>query len=62
MRWVLTSNRNIQFLDLDDDLNDYTIFDAELFLGTKSDEKYSQDLVLFLRESTINEIFWRTPS
>ena len=41
MRWVLTSNRNIQFLDLDDHLNDYTIFDAELFLGTKSDEKYS---------------------
>jgi len=36
-----TEKRNVIFLDLEDEENYFTIFDAELFLGTRVEEKYS---------------------
>lgn len=60
-KWVATKYKNIHFLDLKNDKNDYTIFDGDLFLGLKTEEKHTQELIVFLREATIIEIFWRTP-
>jgi hypothetical protein len=60
-KWVSTKYKNLHFLDLKASNNDYTVFDAELFLGIKTEEKHNQDLVVFLREATIIEIVWKTP-